>query len=161
MGGVYNKFEDEGVMLDIKRRVDVFAIDLTTTIQKTGTVITGEAVYATIDVPVNYTQQFGNTQTGFFADVVQPVLKRKIFDWENAVVNLSARVDYVDWNVGIFDNSDIEIGDELWAITPAISFRPSAQTVFRLNYRYQWQRDILNNPSAQTASWLFGISTYF
>ena len=161
MGGVYNKFEDDGVTLDKERRLDVFAVDLNTTIKKTGTYIVGEAVWVTVDVPSTYTQQYGNKQQGAFIDIVQPVLKRKMFDWDDAVLNISARLDYVDWNVGKFNETNTEIGDDLWAITPAISFRPSAQTVFRLNYRYQWQTDILNNPPARAASWLFGFSTYF
>jgi len=161
MGGVYNKFEDDGVTLDKERRLDVFAVDLNTTIKKTGTYIVGEAVWVMVDVPSTYTQQYGNKQQGAFIDIVQPVLKRKMFDWDDAVLNISARLDYVDWNVGKFNETNTEIGDDLWAITPAISFRPSAQTIFRLNYRYQWQTDILNNPPARTASWLFGFSTYF
>ena len=161
MGGVYNKFEEDGVVLDKERRVDVFAVDMNTTIKKTGTYIVGEAVWILVDVPSTYTQQFGNKQHGAFIDIVQPVLKRKIFDWEDAVFNISARLDYVDWNVGKFNETNTEIGDDLWAITPSISFRPSSQTVFRLNYRYQLQTDILNNPPARAASWLFGFSTYF
>lgn len=161
MGGVYNKFEDDGVTLDQERRLDVFAVDLNTTIKKTGTYIVGEAVWVMVDVPSTYTQQYGNKQQGAFIDVVQPILKRKMFDWDDAVLNLSARLDYVDWNVGEFNETKTDIGDYLWAITPAISFRPSAQTVFRLNYRYQWQTDILNNPPARMAAWMFGFSTYF
>ena len=161
MGGVYNKFEEDGVVLDKERRVDVFAVDMNTTIKKTGTYIVGEAVWILVDVPSTYTQQFGNKQHGAFIDIVQPVLKRKIFDWEDAVFNISASLDYVDWNVGKFNETNTEIGDDLWAITPSISFRPSSQTVFRLNYRYQLQTDILNNPPARAASWLFGFSTYF
>jgi hypothetical protein len=161
MGGVYNKFEEDGVVLDKERRVDVFAVDMNTTIKKTGTYIVGEAVWILVDVPSTYTQQFGNKQHGAFIDIVQPVLKRKIFDWEDAVFNISARLDYVDWNVGKFNETNTEIGDDLWAITPSISFRPSSQTVFRLNYRYQLQTDILNNSPARAASWLFGFSTYF
>ncbi len=161
MSGVYNKFEEDGVVLDKERRLDVFAVDMNTTIKKTGTYIVGEAVWILVDVPSTYTQQFGNKQHGAFIDIVQPVLKRKIFDWEDAVFNISARLDYVDWNVGKFNETNTEIGDDLWAITPSISFRPSSQTVFRLNYRYQLQTDILNNPPARAASWLFGFSTYF
>jgi len=161
MGGVYNKFESEGVVLDDERRVDVLAIDFNSTIQKTGTYIVGEFVYAFINVPETYTQQYGNRQKGMFLDVVQPVLRRKVFEWEDATLNIAIRVDYVDWNIGEFNNTNTDIGDQLWAVTPAISFRPTAQTVFRLNYRYQWQKDILNNPPAKTASWLFGLSTYF
>ena len=37
MGGVYNKFEDDGLVLDKKRRVDVFAIDFNTTLKKLNT----------------------------------------------------------------------------------------------------------------------------
>ncbi len=161
MGGVYNKFEDDGITLDEKRRVDVFAIDINTTIKKTRTNIVGEVAFINVDVPDTFTQQYGSKQWGVFVDVVQPILTRKILNWENATLNVAARFDYVDWNVGTFNETNSEIGEQLVAITPAISFRPSPQTVFRLNYRYQWQKDILNNPAAKTASWLFGISTYF
>lgn len=161
MGGVYNKFEEDGLILDKKRRVDVFAIDFNTIIKKTGTYIVGEVAFINVDVPVTFTQQYGTRQWGAFVDVVQPVLKRKILNWNDAIFNLAARLDYVDWNVGTFNETNTDIGEELIAITPAISFRPSAQTVFRLNYRYQWQKDILNNPAAKKASWLFGFSTYF
>lgn len=161
MGGVYNKFEDDGLTIDEQRRLDVFAVDFNTTIKKTATYIVGEYVVATIDVPDTYTQQFGSKQQGFFVDVVQTVFKRKILDWENASFNLAARLDYVDWNIGTFKETGTNIGEDLWAISPAISFRPTSQTVFRLNYRYQWQKDILNNPPSLSAAWLFGFSTYF
>ncbi len=161
MGGIYNKFEEDGLIIDEQRRLDVFAVDFNTTIKKTATYIVGEYVIATIDVPETYTQQFGNKQQGFFIDVVQTIFKRKILDWENASFNFAARLDYVDWNVGKFKENDTNIGEDLFAISPAISFRPTSQTVFRVNYRYQWQRDILNNPPSLTAAWLFGFSTYF
>lgn len=161
MGGVYNKFETDGVVLDSQRRLDVFAIDLSSTIKKTNTFIVGEFVFATIDVPETYTQQYGNQQYGAYLDIVQPIVKRKILDWNNATVNIAARFDYVDWNKGTFNETGENIGDEIIAITPAISFRPSSQTVIRANYKYQWQTDILGNPPAKKASWIIGFSTYF
>ena len=161
MGGVYNNFENGGVILDKQRRVDVFAMDWNTSIKKFGTYVVGEMVWVLVDVPSTYTQQYGDKQRGAFIDIVQPVLKRAILNWDRAVLNVSARLDYVDWNVGTFKENDENIGEELWAITPSISFRPSAQTVFRLNYRYQKQTDILNNPPKKAAAWLFGFSTYF
>jgi len=63
--------------------------------------------------------------------------------------------------VGTFNETQTNIGDDLWAITPAISFRPTSQSVFRLNYRYQWQTDVLGNPPGMKAAWLLGFSTYF
>ena len=97
---------------------------------------------AMIDIPSTYTQQYGEKQQGAFVDIVQPILKRKILDWEDAVLNLSARLDYVDWNVGTFKETGTDIGEDIFAISPAISFRPSSQTVIRLNYRYQWQTKV-------------------
>ncbi len=161
MGGVYNKFKEDGIIIDEERRVDVFAIDWNTTIQRTGTYIVGEVSFINIDVPDTYTQQYGEKQKGAFMDIVQPILKSKVFQWDKAVLNVAARLDYVDWNIGKFNETNTEIGDELFAITPAISFRPTSQTVFRLNYRYEWQKDILSNPATKTATWLFGFSTYF
>lgn len=162
MGGVYNSFEVDGLELEQRSRLDVIALDFNTTIRKTGTYIVGEAAVVMVEVPEAYSQQFGTNQRGFFVDVVQLLLRRKVLDWENASLNVAFRVDHTDWNTDSFnEETGEEIGDELWAITPAISFRPSQRTVFRLNYRYQWQWDLLNNPPAHYAAWMFGVSTYF
>ena len=161
MGGVYNKFEDDGEEIEDKARVDVFAIDWNTTIKATGTYIVGEAAMVRVQTPDTYTQQYGNKQYGVFMDVVQPVYKNKIFEWEDATFNVAARFDYVDWNVGKFKETDTNIGDQIIAITPGISFRPTPKTVFRVNYRYEWQKDIINNPAEMAATWYMGFSTYF
>ncbi len=161
MGGVYNKFQDDGLQIDDKRRVDVFAVDFNTTISKFNTFITGEWAWIKVNVPPTFTQQFGNKQQGGFIDIVQPVIKKKIFGWENATLNLACRLEYVDWNKGKFHSTGGNIAEDLWSIMPAISFRPSSQTVLRLNYRHQQQQDILGNPPAKTGGFSFGISTYF
>jgi hypothetical protein len=161
MGGVYNKFREDGLDLDRKRRVDLFAIDANTTVKATGTYITGEWVWAFIDVPGSFSQQFGDKQQGGFIDIVQPVLKRKMFGWENATLNVAVRVEHADYNVGQFTETGGRLFDHTYAITPAISFRPSQQTVIRANYRYQWEKDILGNPDSRTAGIQIGFSTYF
>lgn len=161
MGGVYNKWQEDGLILDKKRRCDVVAVDFNTTIKKTSTNIISEFAWIFVNVPETYTQQFGNKQRGGFMDIVQPVLKKKILGWDDAVLNLACRLEYVDWNVGRFKQTSGNIADDLWSMMPAISFRPNSQTVFRLNYRIQKQRDLLGNPPANTAGFSFGISTYF
>ncbi|MEO5684659.1 MAG: hypothetical protein ABIQ88_18600 [Chitinophagaceae bacterium] len=161
MGGVYNKFQDDGLQLDEKRRVNVFAIDFNTRLSGLQTFITGEWAWIYINVPPGFTQQFGNRQQGGFLDVVQPVIKRTILGWEKASINLACRFEYVDWNAGKFKDTGGNIAEDLWSIMPAISFRPVTQTVLRLNYRFQRQRDILGNPPARTGGFQFGISTYF
>ena len=161
MGGIYNTFEDDGIVLDEKRRLNVFAIDYNTTLSKTNTSIIGEWVWINVDVTDTFSQQYGNKQYGGFLDIVQPILKQNMFGWENAILNLACRLEYVDWNVGKFNETGGNIGDELWSVMPAISFRPAPRTVFRLNYRIQRQTDILNNDPAKTGGFSFGISSYF
>lgn len=161
MGGVYNKFEEDGLALDEKRRVDVIALDLNTTIPGLSTYLVGEWAWISVNVPETYTQQFGNRQQGGFIDIIQPIMRRKILGFERAVVNISCRLEYLDWNVGTFRETGGNISDDLWAIIPGISFRPTSQTVFRVNYRYMQQQDILGNPPAVIGGIQFGVSSYF
>ena len=161
MGGVYNKFQDDGLVLDKRRRTDVIAVDVNTTLPAAGTVLTGEWAWVMVDVPDTYSQQFGSRQQGGFVDIVQPILRKNIFGFEKSVINLACRLEYVDWNRGTFRETGDNIADGFVSIVPAVSWRPSPQTVIRLNYRYDWTRDLLGNPPSRTAGFQFGISSYF
>ena len=161
MGGIYNKYEEDGLVLDKKRRLNVFAVDFNTTLPKTNTYINGEWAWVHVDVPDTYTEQFGRKQQGGFVDVVQPVIKKPMMGFEKAVLNLALRLEYVDWNKGVFKSTGGNISDDVFAIVPAISWRPTAQTVIRLNYRRNRQHDLLGNPPATMAGFQFGFSTYF
>jgi len=161
MGGVYNKFKDDGLTLDKKRRVDIFAVDFNSTVPGINTCINGEWAWVKVNVPPTYTEQFGRKQQGGFIDFVQPVLKRSIFGFEKSVVNVAVRLEYVDWNKGRFISTGDKIADEFWSVVPAISWRPGSQTVLRLNYRINRQKDILGNPPSRSGGVQFGFSTYF
>lgn len=161
MGGVYNKYEDDGLTLDVKRRVDVFAVDFNTIIPKIRTAINAEWAWVHVNVPDTYTEQFGEKQQGGFIDFVQPILKRPMFGFQDAVLNAALRLEYVDWNKGTFKSTGGNIADDVFSIVPAISWRPGAQTVIRFNYRYNWQHDILGNPPSKLAGVQIGIATYF
>ncbi len=161
MNGVYNKWMQAGIQIDHKRTASVVALDYAGTLNKTKTAITAELAYVNVQLPANYFEQFGSKQYGGFVDLVQPVYKHRILGWEQACVNLAVRVEYVDWNCGTFVGSTQNKADDLWSIMPAISFRPTPATVFRVNYRYQKQRDLIGNPPATTGGVLVGVSTYF
>lgn len=161
MGGVYNKNEDDGLFLDHKRRVNVFAVDFNSTLPYSRTFINGEWAWVNVNVPSTFTEQFGSQQQGGFIDVVQPVYRKPVFGFEESVVNVSLRVEYVDWNRGTFKSTGGNISDHVFSIVPSISFRPVPQTVFRVNYRGNWQTDLLGNPSSKHAVFQVGISSYF
>lgn len=161
MGGVYNKFQDDGLVLDKRRRADVVAIDANTTLPGIHTVLNGEWAWVMVDVPETYTQQFGNRQQGGFLDIVQPVFRTPVFGFEKSVINLACRLEYVDWNKGAFNETGGNIADHFMSVVPAVSWRPNAQTVIRLNYRYNWTTDLLGNPPSRTGGLQLGISSYF
>ncbi|TNE54486.1 MAG: hypothetical protein EP338_06625 [Bacteroidetes bacterium] len=161
MRGIYNTFEADGLVVDQARRLDVLAIDYQRQFPKWHTQITAEWAWIQVDIPDTYTQQFGGKQQGGYLDIVQPIYRKAIGSWSNPSINLACRLEYVDWNNETFRETGGKIGDELWSIMPGISFRPNPQSVFRLNYRYRQQKDLLGNPPALMAAVLFGFSCYF
>ena len=160
MGGAYNKFEEDGLVLDKKRNVQVFAVDFNTKLP-TKTFINAEWAWVNVDIPETYTEQFGRKQQGGFIDVVQPIIQKSLFGFENSTLNAAVRLEYVDWNKGNFKSTGGNISDHVFSIVPAISWRPTPQTVLRFNYRYNKQTDLLGNPPARLGGLQFGLSTYF
>lgn len=161
MGGVYNKFQDDGFILDEKRAVKVFALDFNTTIKTTKTFITAEWAWINVDLPNNYTSQYGGKQNGGFIDIVQPIYKKPLMGFPNSVFNVACRFEQVDWNVGKFKETGDNIYDEVFSIMPAVSWRPIPSTIIRFSYRYQKQWDILGNPPTRTGAFQLGVSSYF
>jgi len=161
MGGVYNKFQDDGLVLDKKRRVNVYAIDFNTTLPKLNTFINAEYAIVRVDIPDTYTEQFGRKQHGGFIDIVQPVYRKPVLGFNNSVFNLALRFEHVDWNKGTFKSTGGNITDNIEAISAGISWRPAPQTVIRFNYKYSHQRDLLGNPPSRVGAIQLGISTYF
>ena len=165
MGGVYNTWRIEGAQVDNKRSVNIFDADFNTTISKWGTSIITEWAWIFVDLPPDYTPEYSHEQFGGYIDVVQPIIRGKILDWDNATINIAVRGEYVDWNVGNFASTGQPMYNDLWSIMPAISFRPTPQTVLRLNYRIQTQNDITGNKIGAaigpTRGISFGIATYF
>ena len=161
MGGVYNTWQKEGGILDSKRRCDVFDIDFNTKLPILKTAIRGEWAWIFVNVPPTYSPQYSNKQHGGYVDIVQPVIQRRMLGWDKAVINLAMRVEYVDWNVGYFQSTGTKMYNDVWSIVPAISFRPTPQTVIRFNYRYERQRDIIGNPFLNTGGFSLGLATYF
>lgn len=161
MTGVYNKWKQNGLIIESKRSASVLAVDFNTSLLNACLSIKGELVKVFVDIPITYIQQFGSEQFGGYIDIVCTVLKRKILSWGNAKLNLGVRMEYADYNQDKFKETGGIIGDDIWAIVPSISFRPVGTTVIRLNYRYQQQKDLLGNPPANTGVIQFGFSTYF
>ncbi|MCX6181854.1 MAG: hypothetical protein NT150_08000 [Bacteroidetes bacterium] len=160
MAGVYNKWNLDGVVVDSKRSVSAFAVDFNVSAFKK-TNIVGEITWVNVDLPAGILPQFGSRQMGAYMDIVHTLYQGNVLKFEKSKINACMRLEYVDYNVGTFASTQKNIGDDIFAIVPGVSFRPSAQTVLRLNYRYLSQHDFINNPPSLTSGLQFGFSTYF
>lgn len=158
-GGHYNSYRIEGVTVDEARWVGITALDLGARI---GTAdVRAEVAIATIDVPEGLVELSGSRQWGGHVDVLLPIWRPRIDGYAGAVVTAGVRVEYVDYNVGTFSSTGRPIRDDVTAIVPGFTFRPSPGAVFRVNYRYHWTRDFPGNPASRTAGIQFGFATYF
>ncbi len=148
-------------MIDEKRSAYVLALDFNTSLLKGRLNITGEYANIMVDVPITFTQQYGNKQWGAYTDVVYTLLQREMLGWEKAKLNIGVRGEYVDYNVGNFKETNTKIGDDVFAIVPSVAFRPTGTTVIRFNFRIEKSHDLLLNPPGRTNTIQFGFSSYF
>lgn len=161
MGGVYNQFQLDGLTIDKRRRIDAFAFDWDIRIPKIKTQLKGEMAYVQLDIPSTYSQQYGNKQVGGYTDIIQPLWHGTVLSWENSVINAVVRLEYVDFNLGKFRETNGNIADDIHSTCIGLSFRPSSQSVLRMGYTYRLTQDILGNPPSRTAGIQVGFSTYF
>lgn len=158
-GGIYNRFNLEGNIVEEKKNLSLYAFDLSAHIKKMK--VMGEFAYVSIEVPDDLKDIYATNQYGTFIEFSYPVIKRKMIGFENAVINLNLRAERIDYNLGTFKLDGSKIGDEVSALSFGIGFRPSSSTVIRANYRYHWVYDFLGNPAAHLAGFQFGIASYF
>jgi hypothetical protein len=158
-GGYYNTFRVEGVDVDDRRWLGLAALDFGGRVGAAD--VRGELALASIDVPPGMVELFGSGQWGGHLDVIVPVWRPRFPGYPDAVVAAGIRLEKVDFNTGSFASTGAGIGDEVTAVVPTASFRPTRGTVLRLNYRFQWTRDFPGNRAARGAGLQVGFATYF
>jgi hypothetical protein len=157
--GVYNTFALEGEVVADERSVRIYAVDFTIPVFRG--IVQGEAVKVMVDVPSDIVEIYSREQQGGFIEMVYPVYEKEMFGYESAVINTTARFEQLDYNMGTFKSTGGEIGDEETAFVVGFSFRPTASTVFRANYRHHLTTDILGNAPAIMGGFQFGFASYF
>jgi hypothetical protein len=157
--GVYNTFALEGEVVADERSVRIYAVDFTIPVFRG--IVQGEAVKVMVDVPSDIVEIYSREQQGGFIEMVYPVYEKEMFGYESAVINTTARFEQLDYNMGTFKSTGGEIGDEETAFVVGLSFRPTASTVFRANYRHHLTTDILGNAPAIMGGFQFGFASYF
>ena len=158
-GGIYNSYKLDGVPITSKKNLSLYALDFNTQIGPA--VINGELAAMRLQLPTALGPAFGHRQAGGYMEVVYTALKKTILGYPQTAFNINLRVEALDYNIGTFSETGRRRYDEIRAIVPGLSIRPSLNTVLRTNYRYHWMRDLLGNPTSRTAGIQLGFASYF
>lgn len=155
----YNTFRLEGEQVQPRRDVSLFALDVGGSLGPLG--VRGEAAWAGVDVPDSFDDLLGDEQWGAHLDLRLPLLRGDVLDYQDAVLAVVFRVEHVDFNRGSFSSTGGTILDDVTAVTPGFTFRPTTGTVFIANYRYEWHRDLIGTPTTEVGGVQLGFATYF
>jgi hypothetical protein len=149
--GAYNVFNSGGTAIDERRDVTITVLDAETEVF--GTDVRGEAAFASINVPASLSGIYASRQRGFFAEAVHRFWRGRIGTMPSSSFAAKVRADYAD-----FDSQ--QVGQSTAQVTVGLNFRPTDESVLKLDYVRGRGRDRFNN-LAEHAFLLFSIATYF
>lgn len=150
-GGDYNVSEVEGMVVDERRAVRIGAVDLRGRVL--GLAWNGEGTLVSVDVPPGLVGLYAGRQSGFFIETSRVFGTGWIEAHPEASFGVAARIEGVDFDRDL-------AGDSIQRLTLGARFRPTVESVFKLDYRRGRSRDRFNN-AVEEAAVLFSLATYF
>ena len=149
--GAYNVFNEEGTQIDERRDLSILVADVEALLF--GVRVSGEAALATIDVPAGLSGIYASRQYGLYAEGVRDFGRGWIRTMPASAFALKARFDYVDFDSQL-------PGQTAGQVTVGLNFRPTQDSVLKLDYVRGRGRDRFNN-LAEHAFVLASLATYF
>lgn len=134
--GAYNVFEQDGLAVDDRRSLTIFAADAEYDLRWIR--IHGEYVQARIGIPPSLRGIFAEDQNGFFVEANIPFGHTLIDRWSRSHFTASVRYERVDfdWDLDGNDHDRLSLG---------VNFRFIQDVVLKVNYEQNWERDRENN----------------
>ncbi|MDA1081158.1 MAG: hypothetical protein O2973_05680 [Gemmatimonadetes bacterium] len=149
--GAYNVFETEGVIVDDRRNATVAVVDFDAMIG--GTRVQGEAARATVQIPPGLAGIYSGSQRGIFVEAIREFGRGLVRTLPASTFAAKVRWDAVDFNTALPGDSRIQF-------TAGVNFRPTAESVLKLDYVRGRVRDDFNN-LGNRAALLLSLATYF
>jgi hypothetical protein len=149
--GAYNAFNLEGTTIDERRNLSIAVVDAESRLL--GVRWSGEAAVAAIDIPPGLSGIYADRQHGFYVEGVRAFGRGWVRTIPRSEFAAKLRWDYVDFDAR-------RRGHTAALITAGVNFRPTAESVLKLDYVRGRGRDEINN-LARNASILFSMATYF
>jgi hypothetical protein len=149
--GAYNTFNLEGARVERRRNLTIAVVDAEAKVA--GFRFTGEAARASIDIAEGLRGIYASSQRGVYVEAVKDFWRGKVSTMPRSAFAAKARWDYVDFD------SDID-GTSIAQVTAGLNFRPTEDSVIKLDYVRGRGRDQFNN-AGEHAFLLASIATYF
>ena len=149
--GAYNVSNAEGVRVDESRNLTIGVLDAEAHVL--GVQLAGEAATASIDISPSLTGIYASRQRGFYAEAVRPFGRGWVRTMPSSSFAAKVRFDYVDFDAQ-------RVGQSTGQVTLGANFRPTQDSVLKLDFVRGRSRDEFNIP-ADHAFLLFSIATYF
>jgi hypothetical protein len=149
--GAYNVFTIDGLRVDRRRNLTIAALDAETDLF--GVRVSGEAARVMVDVPEGLRGIYASQQRGFYLEGVRDMWRRVVPTLPFSAISLKTRVEYVDFDTAIE-------GTSIAQLAVGLNFRPSEESVLKLDYVRGRGRDTFNN-AAEHAFVLLSLATYF
>ncbi|MEK6755377.1 MAG: hypothetical protein AABZ02_04410 [Bacteroidota bacterium] len=128
--GPYNRYKVDQFVVDDRRNLTIAAIDWE--YRSTQFDVLGEYAYASIDVPPTLRGLFAEAQQGVYAQVNYHLGKGLLRFLPRSRFTVVGRYE--------FDDFDTELdGDSIQRFSIGLNFRPVEDTVFKLDYVYNWR----------------------
>lgn len=150
--GQYNKSRLKDLDVDDSRSVKILALDASAARGPYG--VKGEFARASIDLPSGLARSiFAGAQDGYYLQGSRCFLQGALSDLPQSYFEAVVRFDRVDFD------TDLQ-GDDVRKWTLGLNFRPTSESVFKLDYFKNWSHDRFN-VLARGAGVLFSVATYF
>ena len=149
--GAYNAFNIEGTAVDERRDVHIAVFDAETEVL--GVRLAGEAVRARIDVSPGLLGIYATRQHGWYVEGTRDLGRGWLRALPSSIFAAKLRWDYVDFDADVRGRSSGQM-------TAGFNFRPTPESVLKLDYVRGRGRDEFNN-RADHAFVLASLATYF
>jgi hypothetical protein len=149
--GAYNTYRIEGLDVDERRTVRIGAIDAR--VRLLGLDWNGEAANVEVEIPPGLAGIYASRQAGFFIETRREFGRSWIPAMPGSSFSAALRAEGVDFDRDL-------AGDSHRQLTYGIHFRPTQESVLKLDYARGRSRDRFNNP-VEGAALKFSMTSYF
>lgn len=149
--GAYNVFNVEGTVVDARRNLSIVAVDAETHLF--GVRLAGEGALVSVDVPSGLQRIYAEQQRGFYVEGIRAFGRGWVGTIPQSELGAKVRWDYVDFDAE-------RRGQSAAQVTLGLNFRPTAESVIKLDYVRGRGRDEFNT-LARHAALLLSTATYF